>query len=116
MADRAGRDGHAAGVRASGGVRAADARADEPGTGLAWGTHTAGQLGNGTTTQSSTTPVQVCAVGETAPCTDFLTGITAVASGIAFNAALRADGTVVTWGGNNVGQLGIGTNTDSNVG
>ncbi|MFD7976088.1 hypothetical protein [Streptomyces sp. NPDC059071] len=87
-------------------------RAD--GTVWAWGSNVSGQLGNGTNT-NSTTPVQVCAVGATAPCTDFLTGVTAVAAGAAHVVALRANGTVVAWGGNDSGQLGNGTNAPSNV-
>ncbi|MFF6777690.1 hypothetical protein ACFY8W_29630 [Streptomyces sp. NPDC012637] len=154
------------------GVRAADARASQPGTGLAWGSNASGQLGDGTTTVRSTTPVrvcggapcpspfddviavdgsiahsvalradgtvwawgsnasgqlgngtnadsntpvQVCAVGATAPCADFLTGVTAVSTGFAHVLALRADGSVVAWGNNGSGQLGDGTNNPSNV-
>ncbi|MFI8517138.1 hypothetical protein ACIGEZ_04810 [Streptomyces sp. NPDC085481] len=154
------------------GARPADARATEPGTGLAWGTNGNGELGTGTTVVRSTTPagicggapcptpfddviavdggsghgialradgsvwtwganfngqlgngsftfsttpVQVCAVGETAPCDDFLTDVTAIAAGASFNLALRANGTVIAWGGNFSGQLGDGTTTSTNV-
>ena len=43
-----------------------------------------------------------------------LTGVTAIAAG-AHSMALRADGTVWAWGQNDRGQLGDGTNVDSDV-
>ncbi|MGW5423441.1 RCC1 domain-containing protein [Streptomyces sp. NPDC003943] len=79
-----------------------------------WGSNIYGELGDGTTT-GSTTPVPVCAVGQTAPCTSFLTGVSAVAAGFHYTLALRTNGTVVAWGANGVGQLGNGTNTSSSV-
>ncbi len=42
-------------------------------------------------------------------------GALAVSGGADFALALMADGTVRSWGKNNVGQLGNGTNTESNV-
>ncbi|MFJ8018579.1 hypothetical protein [Streptomyces sp. NPDC096339] len=84
-------------------------RAD--GTVWAWGVNSNAQLGDGTKT-ASTTPVQVCAVGETAPCDTFLTGVKAIAAGVDHSVALRANGTVVAWGFNGEGQLGDGTTTD----
>ncbi|MGW7002585.1 RCC1 domain-containing protein, partial [Streptomyces sp. NPDC054933] len=80
------------------------------GTVLAWGNNTFGQLGDGTT-MSRTTPVRVCAVGQTAPCTRFLTGVRAISAqseGV-FSMALRLSGTVLSWGDNGSGQLGDGT-------
>jgi len=69
-----------------------------------WGRNSSGQLGNGTTTNSST-PVQVVnsdGVG-------FLTGIIDIDGG-SHTIALKSDSTVWTWGSNIWGQLGDGTN------
>ena len=68
----------------------------------AWGDNTFGQLGNGTTT-NSTTPVQV----------QGLTGVTAIAGGTTSGYALTSDGSVWAWGDNTFGQLGNGTTTNS---
>ncbi|MBB4923063.1 RCC1-like domain-containing protein [Kitasatospora kifunensis] len=77
------------------------------GTVLAWGANTFGQLGDGTNSDRST-PVPVCAPGQTAPCTRFLTGVVAIAAGSSHSLALRKDGTVLAWGLNQFGQLGDG--------
>ncbi|MGV9982415.1 hypothetical protein ACWDUH_32660 [Micromonospora wenchangensis] len=69
------------------------------GTVVAWGGNYAGQLGDGTTVDR-TTPVRVCAVGQGAPCTRFLTGVIAIAAGSNHNLALLRDHTVVAWGEN----------------
>ena len=71
-----------------------------------WGSNIFGQLGNGTNT-NSTAPVQVSG----------LSGVIAVSGGQAgyHSLALKADGTVWTWGKNTEGQLGDGTLTNSNV-
>ncbi|MEU8587016.1 hypothetical protein AB0C59_08435 [Streptomyces sp. NPDC048664] len=81
------------------------------GTVLAWGLNDLGQLGDGTSGvfNSRSTPVRVCAVGQTAPCTRFLTDVVAVAAGGSHSLALRRDGTVVAWGFNGLGQLGNAT-------
>lgn len=81
------------------------------GTVVAWGWNAAGQLGDGTTIDRRT-PVRVCAAGESAPCTRFLTGVIAVAAGEKHSLALLRDRTVVAWGYNGEGQLGDGTNVD----
>ena len=73
------------------------------GTVYAWGNNAYGQLGNGTTTNSST-PVQVSTV----------TGASAVAAGDVHSAALSGR-TVWTWGNNAYGQLGNGTTTNSST-
>ncbi|MCZ6690632.1 MAG: hypothetical protein O7H41_13635 [Planctomycetota bacterium] len=81
------------------------------GTILAWGDNSAGHLGDGTWSTSST-PVQV--VDPSDP-TGFLTGVTAVAAGLYHTAALLGDGTVRAWGDNLDGQLGDGTGTASST-
>jgi alpha-tubulin suppressor-like RCC1 family protein len=75
------------------------------GTVLAWGSNGEGQLGNGTTSVAQPTPVQV--IG--------LTGVTRIAEGTDFSLALRSDGTVWAWGGNDSGQLGDGTISNTSV-
>jgi YD repeat-containing protein len=84
------------------------------GTVWAWGYNGYGQLGNGTTSDSST-PVHVCASGQSAPCSAFLTGVTAIATGSYHSLALDSSGKVWAWGYNASGQLGNGTTTDSHV-
>ena len=78
------------------------------GTVRAWGWNNDGQLGDGTTTSSST-PVQV--IDPSDP-TGFLTGVTAVAAGLSHTVALLGDGTLRAWGDNQSGKLGDGTTTD----
>ena len=78
------------------------------GTVWTWGLNAHGQLGNGTTTDSSL-PVQVLGPGETG----YLSGIIAVMGGEQHNIALKSDGTVWTWGSNHEDQLGDGNATDS---
>lgn len=74
-----------------------------------WGRNAEGQLGNNTTTNSNI-PVEVFSGGV-------LSGkkIAAVSAGAAHNVALCSDGTVVTWGSNSSGQLGIGTGIVSSL-
>ena len=75
------------------------------GTVWAWGFNVYGQIGNGTTGTAVSAPVQVKG----------LTGVVAVAGGYDHSLALKSDGTVWSWGHNNVGQLGIdisGAGTD----
>ena len=82
------------------------------GTVKCWGRNNDGQLGNGSTTQSSA-PVDVCAREKTAQevsCPK-LTGIVAVAAGGSATCALTDRATVKCWG--NYTKLGTGSNTDS---
>jgi alpha-tubulin suppressor-like RCC1 family protein len=77
------------------------------GTVWAWGNNDSGQLGDFFSHGSnSLTPVQV-GVGQfnTTPGFD---NIVAIAAGLSHNLALKADGTVWTWGANTSGQLGLG--------
>jgi hypothetical protein len=75
----------------------------------AWGTNGNGQLGNGTTTNSSV-PVPVDTTGALAGKT-----ITQIAVGIYYSFALTSDGSLYSWGYNGDGQLGNGTTTNSSV-
>ena len=76
------------------------------GTAACWGFNAAGQLGNGTS-DDSTTPVAV--TGGT------LTGKTVsnITAGAYITCAVTSDGTAACWGQNNYGQLGNGTTNDS---
>ncbi|WP_018588460.1 Ig-like domain repeat protein [Salinispora arenicola] len=78
------------------------AAASPPGTGLAWGDNAESQLGDGTTTNSST-PVTVDLPAGTT--------VTAVAAGQGHSLAVTSAGTVLAWGANSSGQLGDGTTT-----
>lgn len=70
-----------------------------------WGWNRLGELGNGTTTDSSV-PVPVNNLGGQA---------TAVTAGTGHTCALLSDGTVRCWGLNDFGQLGNGTTTNLTV-
>ena len=74
------------------------------GTVWCWGLNNSGQLGDGTTT-NSTRPVQVSGI----------TNATQVAAGSVSACALLSNGTVKCWGKNDNGQLGNGTTTRSLV-
>ncbi|MCB9682168.1 MAG: hypothetical protein H6733_11945 [Alphaproteobacteria bacterium] len=80
----------------------------DDGTVVAWGDNNAGQLGIGTVGGASSLPVPVCDVGATDCAADPLDDVLAIAAGYLFSAALKRDGTVVTWGYNSDGQLGNG--------
>lgn len=69
------------------------------GTARCWGANDVGQLGNGATSPSSSTPVVVSG----------LTAVTSVSSGGSHSCALLADNTVRCWGQNSDGQLGNNT-------
>ncbi len=77
----------------------------EDGTVQAWGANDWGQLGNGTKQQSSQ-PVKVSDPSQNGVP---LSGIKAIAAGGWPNMGLLADGTVWSWGANDWGQLGDGT-------
>lgn len=66
------------------------------GTVWTWGNDFNGQLGDGGTNANKNTPVQVSG----------LTDMVAVAGGSNHSLAVKSDGSVYTWGGNNRGQLG----------
>jgi alpha-tubulin suppressor-like RCC1 family protein len=66
-----------------------------------------GQLGDGTTTDSST-PVQVKDPNDPS---GYRTSVSVIAAGSSHSLALKSDGTVWAWGSNERGQLGNGTET-----
>jgi alpha-tubulin suppressor-like RCC1 family protein len=74
------------------------------GTVTCWGLNNHGQLGDGSTTSSST-PVPVTG----------LTGAVAVSAGDAFSCAMDNGGDVECWGWNQFGQLGNGSTSDSST-
>jgi alpha-tubulin suppressor-like RCC1 family protein len=63
-----------------------------------WGSNGSGELGRGATSPPDATPAAIPG----------LSGITAIAAGASFSMALKADGTVWTWGTNQYGQIGSG--------
>ena len=76
---------------------------------VAWGSNSSGQLGNGTTT-NSTVPVLVDTSG-------FLSGKTVVqiARGESSSYVLCSDGSLASWGQNDSGRLGNGGTTNATV-
>lgn len=64
-------------------------------------------------------PVDVCAVGATAPCgTSVLTNVTRIDNGFSYSCAIVAsgsDGDVVCWGYNDDGRLGDNTTADQPI-
>jgi len=79
------------------------------GTLAAWGDNNSGQLGDGSTTNSSV-PVAVSYSGILAGRT-----VIAVAAGGGHSLALCSDGTLAAWGNNEGGQLGNNTLVNSSV-
>ena len=75
------------------------------GTAACWGNNGYGQLGNETTT-GSTTPVAVTMSGALTNKT-----ITNITAGYDYTCAVTSDGTAACWGKNQYGQLGNGTTT-----
>ncbi len=67
------------------------------GTVMAWGNNASGQLGTGTVTRESSTPVPVTG----------LSGVATISASISHNLALMDDGTVRSWGGDADGELGV---------
>jgi alpha-tubulin suppressor-like RCC1 family protein len=78
------------------------------GTVWAWGFNGSGQLGNANTGTNSHTPVQV---HDPSDPSNFLQNVAAIDAGASHSLALKNDGTVMSWGANNVGQLGNGTSS-----
>jgi alpha-tubulin suppressor-like RCC1 family protein len=80
------------------------------GTVWCWGENAYGQLGNNSTTDSST-PVEVRGVGGTG----YLTGVTEIDADGQFTCALINDGTVRCWGHDQAGQLGTGSTNNNAI-
>ncbi len=76
------------------------------GTVMAWGDNESGQLGIGSTSEEGV-DVPTAVKG--------LTNVTAISAGAEFSLALLRNGTVMAWGNNDSGQLGIGTTKASDV-
>ena len=79
------------------------------GTVWAWGANSYGELGNGNNNNSNI-PVQVSLPSLPSGVT-----ITNIAGESSHSLALASNGTVWAWGSNGYGELGNGTNTDSNI-
>ena len=95
-------------VKFIGGGRYHNTALKSDGTAWTWGRNNGGQLGDGTSGAGTNknTPVQVCDTGQTAGCTQFLSGVVAISGGNVHSLALKSDGTVWAWGKNDKGQLG----------
>ncbi len=77
---------------------------------VAWGYNYYGELGDGSTTESPR-PVPVQGVGGGGE----LSGVVAISAGAYHNMALLSNGTVVTWGLNEHGELGDEATSQSDV-
>jgi alpha-tubulin suppressor-like RCC1 family protein len=84
--------------------------AKDDGTAWCWGLNNKGQLGNNSTTDSST-PVQVVGAGGVGT----LTNVAEIAAGLQHSCAAKDDGTAWCWGLNDKGQLGNNSTTDSST-
>lgn len=71
---------------------------------FAWGENSSGQLGDGTNT-ASLKPVRV----KNEAGTGYLSGVSSLQAGYASALALMTDGSLLSWGSNYFGELGVGS-------
>ena len=81
---------------------------DEEGKVYAWGVNYNGQLGNGTNNNSNI-PICISDISTN------LVSIKEISAGGSHTVAIDEEGKVYAWGDNYFGQLGDGTNNDSNI-
>ncbi|HXJ81580.1 MAG TPA: hypothetical protein VMS64_23220 [Candidatus Methylomirabilis sp.] len=85
----------------------------------AWGYDVWGEVGDGKGCVGNVcvvfSPVRVCDEGQTAPCTQFLRGVTATAAGGYHSLALDVFGNVWAWGNNDFAQVGSGCTLQSGI-
>lgn len=78
---------------------------DVHGVPYAWGVDDSGQMGQGGTAVTRSSPTSI----------DSLSGVSSVAAGLASAYAVKADGSLWSWGANEAGELGTGDTTPSRV-
>ena len=77
----------------------------------AWGSNQAGQLG--TETQETSTDLEGNPIPYASQPLAVMEDVVSASAGADFTVALKTDGTLWTWGGNDEGQLGTGTTEGS---
>ncbi len=80
---------------------------------MAWGAPEHGQLGDGTMTGPGKCGLEACS--DVPVAVSGLSGVTAIAAGETHSLALLSNGTVMAWGSNEYGQLGNGSEANSDV-
>ncbi len=85
---------------------------ESDGNAFCWGGDASGQLGNGGASAGSQTPVQVLR-GTQAGTSSFLQNLTQISAGLAHSCAVISDGSAFCWGDDSFGQLGNGTENES---
>jgi alpha-tubulin suppressor-like RCC1 family protein len=86
-----------------------------PNVAEAWGLNKSGQLGNGSNTGPEKCGPEQVACSTIPVAVSELSGVIAVSAGGSHSLALLENGTAVAWGENSGGQLGDGTENDSDV-